>query len=150
MTTRSQTHTELIPYAPTRQEAKGLVAPIMRANGHITFLLAVTAWVTNSTPPLPATTMPVEDQQKELDHAAAHLAPANLAVCDTISTAARSAVENFKLGVIAAKEDWSKWTAAERIASLTDLAHRAAAIGSVLDRELAGLPRDSIDPGIQI
>lgn len=127
-----------IPYAPSQPSATGLLAPIIRAMGHILYVAATAAD--------PNTALADAEAINELTEAKVHLL-GTLAVVHNapLSEVGKTAILNWVDAVNAANDEWNDWPADERPSSLKDLANRCAALAALLDLELVGL-RNS-DPG---
>ena len=126
-------HINAIPYDATIPDrATGILAPIMRTTGHILYLygaLAEPGYVLNE-----------EEAHRELEHAADHLRATDSYISEApISTRAKDILTNFINATRVASEEWDNWPETDRGPRLRDLANRAAAIGSFLDGELAGI-----------
>lgn len=122
-----------IPFNADRASASGLLAPIIRASGHILYAMAAFAD--------PGYTIPDEEVRVELNHATAHLASTPETVeAAPISSACKTIINAFVLATEASVNEWNDWTADQKGQNLRDLANRAAAIGAFLDGELAGVP----------
>lgn len=127
-----------IPYAPVEPNATGIVAPIMRASGHILYTVGALAE--------PGYTIPEEEVLNELRAAQAHLTGTIAAVATAaVSTACIERVSTYVIAVGLAADEYADWPEDERGRNLKDLADRSAALGSFFDTELAGLYRS--DPG---
>lgn len=133
----------VIPYAPTRPEARGIIAPLLRATGHLLFLLAHMSIPANDT----HTQLTPEEQLNELTHARTHLSGGNYTDLPTVSTTAKGYYTAFIAGVETARSNWASWAADARIGALRDLTNRAAGLGTILDRELTGIDHADSDPG---
>ena len=89
-----------------------------------------------------------EEEMNELTSAASHLSATNLPdIIPTISRGAQGHITTFRLGVIDAATNWTSWSPEDRLVALRKLTNSAAAVGAVLDRELAGIASDLSDPG---
>jgi hypothetical protein len=136
--------TRSIPFAPTSEYAKGLLAPLVRATGHVLFLLAATASRTEAGPLI----LTPEEEKNELVHAAAHLDTAHfLEAVVPLSSGAKTNVVTFALLVNQARDNWDNWLPEDRPLCLRNLANAAAGLAAFLDRELTGLPAANSDPG---
>ena len=131
-----------IPYSPRQPQARGIIAPIMRVVGHITFLL-----VNLAMPEGTARVLTPEEEQNELNEAAAHLDTTNFPDLPTISITAKGHITAFNAGVIALRDGYAEWTPADRIAGVRNLANRATGLAAYLDREFTGIDPDLSDPG---
>ena len=121
-----------IPFAPTDSIATGLLAPIMRAAGHILYLVGAFAE--------PGYTLTDDEVRRELEHAAAHLVGTRtVAEQAPISSTIRSHINAFIEAVTYAGLEYPEWPEDERGPNLKDLADRTAALGSAFDLELAGI-----------
>lgn len=144
--TQFSTAIATIPFAPRQENAKGIIAPLIRATGHLLFLLAhITVQASENHTPLTDT-----EQQQELTDAANHLTASNFPDLPTVSTTAKTHLAAFVLGVNNARDNWTTWAADARGGALRDLTNRAAAIGTILDREFTGLAANAVDPGSSI
>ena len=132
-----------IAYRPNQVEATGLLAPIIRATGHILYVTAALA-VEAEEPE--AYHLTDEEALRELTAAAGHLSR-TVATTEAapVSNACKQHVILFCDAVRLAGEEYPLWSDEDRGPSLKDLADRAAQLGAFLDGELAGL-RGS-DPG---
>lgn len=127
-----------IPFNPAQQTATGLLAPIMRASGHILYTMAAIADE--------GYTISDEEVQRELEHAAGHLIATTATVDDApVSAACKNIVRAFCAATLAAHQEWTSWPEADRTNNLRHLANRASAIGAFFDGELAGVFNS--DPG---
>jgi hypothetical protein len=126
------THIAAIPFNAGGQQASGLLAPMVRAMGHILYAFAAFSD--------PGYTIPDEEVKRELEHAAGHIA-STPAVADVapISTNAKNYVIAFYGALLCANLEWDAWTADERGTNLRNLANRAAAIAAFFDTEYAGI-----------
>jgi len=126
-----------IPYAPQSSTATGLLAPIMRACGHILYLVGLMAE--------PAYDLTDEEAQRELTDASEHLSRTLAVIADApLSGAAKNRIGAFILAVGWASTEWQEWPEDERGNNLTALAHRATALAAFLDREFIAI---NADPG---
>lgn len=131
-----------IPYVPRQVMARGIVAPILRATGHLLFVYAVLSLPEDS-----QTILTEEEQINELLHAKEHTDISTLTDLQTLSTAVQGQIATFSEGVHVLHAEYPAWTRDERQAALLAITNRAAGLGVVLDRELAGVPADRSDPG---
>ena len=121
-----------VPFSGTSSAATGLLAPIMRATGHILYAVAANADE--------GYTITDEEVRRELEHAAGHLhSTVSTADAAPISTVCKERVRAFCEATLAAGLEWSDWPEAERGNNLRHLANRAAALGVIFDQELAGV-----------
>lgn len=132
-----------IPFAPTQADAKGFLPPLVRALGHMTYVLADCAAAETD-----ATKRILDDPRAltELKHAAAHWKASN--ANDALTATTATAIANLGKALDAAIKEYPDWTNPDRIRNLRDLGNRAAAISAILDRELVGL-KDS-DAGFSL
>lgn len=132
-----------ITYRPNQAEATGLLAPIIRASGHILYVTAALA-VEAEEPE--AYHLTDEEALRELTAAAGHLSR-TVATAEQapISTACKDLLIIYCDAVRLAGEEYPLWSDEDRGPNLKDLADRTAQLGAFLDGELAGL-RGS-DPG---
>jgi hypothetical protein len=132
-----------IPFSPSGQLARGIIAPIMRAAGHLLYLRADLANEAGS-----FAHMTPEEQKNEVQHAKEHLAGANLpADLDTLSVTAKGHIGVFVANVGYIYDGWDGFNADDRANLVSSAAHRAAALGCFLDRELTGINTTATDPG---
>lgn len=124
----------LLPTDPSRQrEATGILAPIIRAGGHILYALAASIDEDKYT-------ISPEEVLDEIRHAEAHLFAAVDATTDApISAVAKAYITAIRLAAVAYITEYESWNNGEGIANLRSLANATAAVGAYLDRELAGL-----------
>lgn len=121
-----------IPFNPTGDTATGLVAPIMRATGHILYVIGAFAE--------PDYVLSDEEVQRELTDANAHLSGTTATAQDApISAAIRAQIINFVNAVHYAAEEYPEWPTEERGPNLASLANAATALGTLFDAELAGV-----------
>lgn len=127
-----------IPYQPTDVQATGLLAPIVRACGHILYLVGAIAE--------PGYTLAEGEAIRELEHAEAHLT-STVATADhaPISNSAKTRVRAFCVAVQQARIEFNEWAEDDRGSNLKALADRAAALAAFFDLELAGVQQS--DPG---
>lgn len=131
MTSTFAQHIAAIPFEPTTGQATGVLAPIMRATGHILYCLGAIAE--------PGYVLTTEEAVDELKHAAAHLAETPVQTADLpISAIAKIYVTEFCGAVNAAADEYAGWTGGSRGPNLKDLSNRAAAVGSFFDKEALG------------
>lgn len=136
---------EVIPYAPQSQVAKGLLAPLLRASGHVLYLLAATA----QTPEGGEHLLTIEEEIHELTAASEHLAGTNVSTA-VLSEATRAHVAALQQGYADIATNFTAWNLADRLRGLRSLTNRTAGLAARLDRELAGISRDFSDPGISL
>ena len=133
-----QSEITVIPFGPGATNATGILAPIIRASGHILYLYGALAE--------PGYVLTDEEAVIELTHAADHLNQTrNVAEAAPISYIAKTYIAAFCSATKFALAEWSEWNTDDRGSHLRDLANRAAAIGAYLDNELAGVGLS--DPG---
>lgn len=129
----------LLPMQAREQNASGLLPPIVRAMGHVSYLAACLFDADQLVPDDAAIT--------ELEAARDHWN-----VIDTtavLSPPAREALTNYGLAISDAINEYISWGTREaRLGHIRNLANRAAGLTVQLDRELAGL-RGS-DAGISL
>lgn len=130
---------ETIPYSPAQSDARGLLAPLMRASGHILYLIGATAEEKHVVMP--------EEEKNELTAAAAHLADTSLLTLPVISDEANRHIKTFVTAVGIARDNFEGWSPEDRTTALRNLANRAAGLGAFLDRELTGINPAQSDPG---
>lgn len=129
-----------IPFNPNQSTATGLVAAIMRATGHILYLVGALAEGTENYE------LTDEEARRELQHAEGHLIRTSaVAESAPISATAKTYINAFVTAVVYANAEWESWDADTRGPNLRALADRAAALGAYLDLELAGI--GASDPG---
>jgi len=138
MTTFAE-HLATIPFTTRSQEAVGFLPPMIRALGHLTFVLAVVADEDD-------TSMTDEDILAELDHAIVHWN--QIADPETTSVASTTQVNELNRLLALAKTEWPDWEHKDRVKNIRDTANRIVGFTVALDRELVGL-RDS-DAGSQL
>lgn len=119
-----------IQYNPTEAAATGIVAPLIRASGHLLYLLAEMSEHAEG--------IDDESAKREITEAAEHF---NWPIpeSDIISRLTREQIGHFKSALTIANDEWDNWTPEDRIQNLKSLAHRAAGIGTQLDWEYAGV-----------
>ena len=121
-----------IPHNPSDQMATGILAPIMRASGHILYAVGALAE--------PGYNLTDEEVGREIDAAAAHLiGTVTTAERAPLSTAAKDIVRNFSTAVLAAGLEYRDWPHDERGRNLKDLADRATSLAAFFDNELAAV-----------
>jgi hypothetical protein len=125
-----------IPFAPTTADGSGFLPPIVRAQGHVLYLLGMLA----------DDEVTVEDEKAlaELVAAEAHF-HARADASETVSTATRGIATLLNTALLEASAEYPIWTPELRITNIRNLAHRVVAFSAVLDRELVGLTGS--DPG---
>jgi hypothetical protein len=127
-----------IPYNPVQTTARGLLAPLMKATGHVLYLVGALAE--------PGYTLTEEEVQRELADASEHLTGTVAAVgAAPLSRIAKERINAFVLAVDAAENEYPSWSADDRGNNLSALAHRAASLAAFLDGELVGI--NNSDPG---
>jgi hypothetical protein len=127
-----------IPYAPNQTQATGIVAPIMRATGHILYLVGALAE--------PGYVLTDEEAFNELVAAQGHLSTTAASYEQApLSSVCAGHIGSFIAAVRLAHDEYAEWPEEERGRNLKDLADRAASLGSILDLELTGIR--SSDPG---
>lgn len=133
---------EQMPYNPRGRQAKGLLAPLFRAYGHITFLLAT----------LTADHMLLteEEAQNELNHAAAHLDAALIFTNNGLSDSAESYFSTTIRAITDARSQFHVWIPRERVSCITELSNRIAGFVAFLDREFTGITPEESDPGTSL
>jgi hypothetical protein len=120
----------------SEDNARGLVAPVIRAMGHILFALAALS----ETP----VTMTEEEILDELRAASAHLTGTLTHNPEYLSAPTAGAVTNFAAAVRLTSEAAGSWTPEQRISALGTVATAGAGLATLLDRDLAGISvRDS-------
>jgi hypothetical protein len=134
-----------IPYRSAQPNATGVLAPIVRATGHI---LYVTATLASSEQTPERYTLTDEEAHRELQAAAAHLTRVPTAAEQApVSAACKALIISFCNAVAEANAEYDDWEPDDRGTNLKDLADRAAALASFLDYELLGLQQGASDPG---
>lgn len=124
-----------LPFTGRVQQATGFLAPMVRAMGHILFLMGCVADAD--------VTVNAGEAEAELDHAVEHWnARANT---EAVSTASRDRATAIGTALTEARAEWPNWNDEQRVANLRDLAQRILQYCADLDRELVGI-RES-DPG---
>jgi hypothetical protein len=124
-----------LPFAGRTQMGGGFLAPMVRAMGHLLFLLGCIA----------DEDTPVTDEAaiNELTHARDHWNAR--AISEAVSTPVRERAVTIGTAINEAIAEWAGWDQQARETNLRDLNHRILQYAADLDRELVGL-RDS-DPG---
>jgi hypothetical protein len=141
------TYVTEIPYNPRNENAKGLLAPLVRSMGHILFLLAV---VSSETEAGPVICTP-EEKQNELNHAKDHLPPlVDIENSPILSSVAKLNILTYASAIDYLKNDWAGWEHDDQVTTLRAAANAAAALAAFLDRELAGFRTDQSDPGFSL
>ena len=127
---------EQIPFAPSSPTGSGFLPPILRAQGHILYLLGCLA----------DEEVTVEDDKavEELTAAETHF-HARADASETVSTATRGLATLLNTAIAQAVTEYPSWEPEVRVTNLRALAHRVVAFSAVLDRELVGLTGS--DPG---
>lgn len=133
---------EQMPYNPRGNHATGLLAPLFRAYGHITFLLA-----SLTTDP---TLLTDAEAQDELNHAAAHLDAPLIFTNNGLSDSAESYFSTTIRAITNARSQFSTWDPTERVTCLTELSNRIASFVAFLDREFTGITPEESDPGTSL
>lgn len=120
-----------IPFTPSTTNGRGFLPPIVRAQGHVLYLLGNLADAENH---------PVTDEEalSELRAAEEHFR-ARSNPEETISTGTRAFATLLNTALTEAITEYPGWTPENRLTNLRNLAHRVVAFSAVLDRELAGL-----------
>lgn len=109
--------------------ASGFLPPIIRAQGHILYLLGCLAD--------PDVTVSTEDAIAELTAAKDHLDERTATTA--ISTAASVLLGAWTMAIGEATAEYTAWTDEARIQNLRAIANKVVGIACVLDRELVGL-----------
>jgi hypothetical protein len=131
----------LIPYAPNGSNATGILAPLMRAMGHVLYAVAATCDT--------GYTITDEEAHSELSHAEGHLARTLASVhAAPLSQTGKDRILAFTQAIYDANSEWRDWDHDTRVANLRDLANRAAALAAYLDFECIGLHNS--DPGLAL
>jgi hypothetical protein len=139
-----------IPYNPRTQNARGLLAPLVRSMGHVLFLLGIAASETDrSDTAVPL--MTAEEKQNELDHAYDHIPPlGEISDSPVLSTDAKANILTYGTIILNLKTEWASWDHDDQIRTLRATANAAAALAASFDRELAGFRSDQSDPGTSL
>lgn len=124
-----------LPYVARTATASGFLPPMVRAMGHIIYLVGCNADE--------AVTVTDEDALGELRHAQEHWNARN--ATPAASTAAHDQARIIATCITEAIAEYPAWTADQRTQNLRDLGNRLVAHCAFLDRELVGIT-DS-DPG---
>lgn len=124
-----------LPYTPRTQQASGFIPPLLRAMGHILYLLGVLSD--------DKTEVSDEEAVTELTHAREHWNAR--AETSAVSAAAVERAALIRTALNEAVAEFTGWNADQRTANLRDLNNRILQYTADLDRELVGI-RDS-DPG---
>ena len=127
-----------LPFTPRTANASGFIPPMLRAMGHILYVLGCLA----------DEAVPKTDEEvlNELRHAQEHWNAR--ATTEAVSTPTRDRAASIGTALTEAIEEYPGWETDARINNLRDLAHRLIQYGADLDRELVGI-RDS-DPGTSL
>lgn len=129
-----------IPLTARQTDAKGFLPPIIRATGHLLFVLADAATEEGHR------ILTDDEALEELTHAKGHWDA--ITTNEAISTPTKTLITAFGKAVSSAITEFPDWDRNARITNLRDLGNRAAGISAALDRELVGL-RDS-DAGLSL
>jgi hypothetical protein len=128
----------LMLFAPMGRNATGVLAPIIRAMGHILYCAGAQAESGYN--------LTDEEVRDELQSAAAHLTltTTNIAAAP-VSQRAKDYILAWVQAIYDAETEYAGWDHDTRVANFKDLANRAAGLAAFLDGECMGL-RGS-DPG---
>ena len=137
-----------IVYNATSTNARGLIAPLIRASGHILFLLAALDHMEQN--PTATPLMTEEEQINEFRHAQTHLDAENLPTLAILSEAARGRLIYLSTYVASAARNYETWTPEQRMDITREFANRIAGLGASLDRELAGVSAGESDAGTSL
>jgi hypothetical protein len=125
--------------APTQTNATGLVAPLLRATGHLLYALAASS----STPP----TMTPEEERDEIAAAALHLNATFTAPDECLTVNIKDFQSSLVRNVNSAVAGWTNWSAEDHPRVLMALINECLSFGCRLDRELAGIRNSDSNPG---
>lgn len=128
-----------VPFTTRGTDATGFLPPIVRAQGHLSLVLAVTADEEDES-------MTDEQLLDELNQAGAHWA--EIRVPEAVSTATGETINTLRNLIFATREAWIDWDRETRVKNIRDVANRIVGFTAALDRELVGLT-DS-DAGSQL
>ena len=130
---------DAVPLNAQGPDPIGFLPPILRAQGHMAFVLAVVADEDD-------TSMTDAQLFEELEHARLHWAA--IATTENISATARQSISNLADLFNGLHDEWGAWERADRVKNLRDVANRIVGFGATLDRELIGLTGS--DAGTQL
>jgi len=130
-----------VPFTATQQNAVGFLPPLMRAAGHLLFVLADCAVAEGDTRPLTD-----DEVAGELKHAKEHWDA--IVLDEALSAGTRETLGFIGKCITSANKEFGTWDRDAKIRNLRDLGNRIAGVTATLDRELVGL-RGS-DPGLTL
>lgn len=125
-----------IPFSPRTPLGGGFLPPILRAQGHVLYLLGCLADE--------QTTVGDADAIAELTQAKEHF-DARVDASAAVSTATLGLASTISTALGEARDEYTGWAPDIRLQNLRDLANRVVAFSAALDRELVGLTGS--DPG---
>lgn len=128
-------HIAAIPYTSTTNRGAGLLAPMMRAMGHILYLAGCMADT--------AITVTNEQATRELTDAKEHWDART--GTEAVSSTTAGIIEHISQALTDAIAEYSSWTDQQRSTNIRDLANRMVFVGAKLDREAIGITGS--DPG---
>lgn len=124
-----------IPFAPRTAQGAGFLPPIVRAQGHILYLLGCLAE--------DSIEVGVPHALGELAHAREHWHERERT--QNISDRASEEADTLELAIAECAQEYEEWTDETRLTNIRSLANRVVQYAANLDRELVGLT--SSDPG---
>lgn len=124
-----------LPFTPRSANGSGFLPPILRAMGHILYLLGCLADE--------AVEVTQDQGLEELRAAGAHWNARTDS--ENLSGDARARATLIGTAIGDATREWPEWTDDQKRDNLRDLAHRLVQFGADLDRELVGITGS--DPG---
>lgn len=125
-----------LPIQSNTQDAKGFLPPILRAAGHLLFVLGNAADET-----IELTEENETELLDELVHAKGHWDA--ITRNDAISTEATARLDAFGTAFTSAITEFGGWDRQAKLRNTRDLANRIVSFAAAMDRELVGLTDSS-------
>ena len=125
-----------LPIQSTTQEATGFLPPILRAAGHLLFILGQAA-----DDEIELTTENETELLDELTHAKGHWDA--ITRNEALSTEATTRLDAFGTAFTSAIAEFPTWDRPTKLRNSRDLANRIVSFAAALDRELVGLTNSS-------
>lgn len=125
-----------LPIAANTPEATGFLPPILRASGHLLFVLGQAA-----DEEIELTPENEAELLSELQHAKGHWDAIN--ANDALSAAAVAHLGNFGTAIDSAIAEFGTWDRPTKLRNTRDLANRIVSYAATLDRELVGITNSS-------
>lgn len=124
-----------LPFQSRSPLGSGFLPPMIRAMGHILYLVGCLADEN--------ITVTTEEAQAELEHAREHWNAR--ATTESVSTSAAEQATIIGQAISEAHAEFADWADEAKVNNIRDLAHRILQYSANLDRELVGLTNS--DPG---